>query len=257
MGELTILSNDKALKWNVKVKVLKDQNEAAKYLDEIENPFYSKEDEIPAGFYDEKTNTAYIIAEDVKANTAMHEIFLHPFLINAEKSNPKLYQSLVAEAKADQSVIDYVEANYGKAEIIGTRQFEHELVGRVYDLALNNKISEKTKPGLFKKVYEFMKALLKATGEFLRILPKDIAKFKPGKTTIKDLAEYSQSDKSGFNLGKIVLEPIRPEPKVEQKLKVKKTVAKETQVNEGGNTVVMNEAKDQPTLMEDFIKDKV
>lgn len=214
--DLTVMANELALKWNVKVKVLKDQNEAQKYLDEIENPFYSKEDQIPAGFYDEKTNTAYIIAEDVKANTAMHEIFLHPFLINAEKENPELYKALVAEAKADQSVIDYVEKNFGKEEIIGTRQFEHELVGRVYDLALNNKISEKEKPGLFKRAYEFMKALLKSTGEFLRILPKDLAKFKPGKTTIKDLAEYSRSEQSGFNLGKVVLAPIRPKVKVEE-----------------------------------------
>lgn len=255
--DLNVLANEIGLKWNVNVKVLKDQNEAQEYLDKIENPFYSKEDQIPGGFYDEKTNTAYIIAEDVKANTAMHEIFLHPFLINAEKSNPELYKSLVAEAKSDQTVIDYVEANYGKEEIIGTRQFEHELIGRVYDLAADNKINEKEKPGLFKKAYELMKALLKATGEFLRILPRDIAKFKPGKTTIKDLAEYSRSGRSGFNLGKVVLEPIRPEPKVEKKITVTKTKTTQVQENVGGNTVVMNEARDQPGLLEDFINDDI
>ena len=261
-ADLKVMAEELSLKWNVKVKILRDQNEAQKFIDQVENPFYEKEDGIPAGFYDEKTNTAYIIAEDVKGNTAMHEIFLHPFLINAEKSNPELYKALIAEAKADKTVVDYVEKQYGKESIIGTRQFEHELVGRVYSLALDNKISEKDKPGLFKRAYEFMKALLKATGEYLKILPKDISKFKPGKTTIADLAKYSQSQRSGFDLGAVVLEPVRPEPKVDQeKIKVTKTITKETQENTGGNTIVVKEARDykngRGTALNDFINDDI
>lgn len=255
--ELKVMAEEMSMKWNVKVKVLKDQNEAREFLDKIENPFYSKEEDVPAGFYDEKTNTAYIIAEDVKANTLYHEIFLHPFLINAEKNNSELYKALVDEARADQTVIDYVEKEYGKESIIGTRQFEHELVGRVYELALANKISEKEKPGLFKRIYEFAKLMLRKTGEFLKILPKDVSKFNPTKTKIKDLAEFSRSQRTGMDLGKVITEPFRPKKKKEKPVLVKKKIKKEEQVNVGGNTIVMNEARDQPGLMEDFIRDDI
>lgn len=253
--ELKVMGARLGLQWNVNVKILKDQQEALEYLDKIKNPFYSKEEGVPAGFYDEKTNTAYIVAENAKANTPYHEIFLHPFLINAEKKNPELYKALIAEAKADQAVVDYVEKNYGKEETIGSRQFEHELVGRVYELAMANEINEKEKPGLFKRIYEFAKLMIKETAKFLKILPKDVSKFKPNKTTIKDLAKYS-TKQEGINLGAIIEGTEDVTPKVE-KVKVKKTVTKEIQENVGGNTVVMTEARDQPSLMEDFINDDI
>ena len=253
--ELKVMGARLGLQWNVNVKILKDQQEALEYLDKIKNPFYSKEEGVPAGFYDEKTNTAYIVAENAKANTPYHEIFLHPFLINAEKKNPELYKSLIAEAKADQTVVDYVEKNYGKEETIGSRQFEHELVGRVYELAMANEINEKEKPGLFKRIYEFAKLMIKETAKFLKILPRDVSKFKPNKTTIKDLAKYS-TKQEGINLGAIIEGTEDVTPKVE-KVKVKKTVTREIQENVGGNTVVMNEARDQPSLMEDFINDDI
>jgi len=256
-AELKILGAELGAKWNVNVKILRDQEEAESYLDKINNPFYSKESGIPNGFYDEKTNTAYIVAEGVKENTPFHEIFLHPFLINAEKLNPELYKALVAEAKADQSVIDYVEAEYGTEESIGSRQFEHELVGRVYELAMANQISEKEKPGLFKRIYEFAKMLIKETAKFLKIIPKDVSKFKPTKTTIADLAKYSAKG-GAIDLGYILeeTEEKKKAPKTE-KIKVTKTVTREVQENVGGNTVVMNEARDQPTLMEDYINDDI
>ena len=253
--ELKIMGSEMGKKWNVNVKVLKDQQEAQELLDKIENPFYDKEDQIPSGFYDEKTNTAYIIAEDVKENTPYHEIFLHPFLINAEKKNNELYKSLVAEAKADQSVVDYVEKNYGTEESIGSRQYEHELVGRVYSQAVANEINQKEKPGLFKRIFEFMKLMLKETGMFLKIMPRDINRFKANKTTIKDLAKFSAKNQA-IDLGAIIEDTKEVKPKKE-KVKVKKTVTKEIQENVGGNTVVMNEARDQPSLMEDFINDDI
>jgi hypothetical protein len=253
--ELKVMGAELGAKWNVNVKVLRDQQEAQEYLDKIKDPFFSKEDGLPNGFYDEKTNTAYIIAEGVKENTPYHEIFLHPFLVNAEKKNPELYKALVAEAKADQSVVDYVEKNYGAEESIGSRQFEHELVGRVYELALANEISEKEQPGLFKRIYEFMKLLLNETGKFLKILPKDISKFKANNTTIKDLAKYSTVG-NGIDLGAIIEGTEEVKPKKE-KIKVTKTRTKETQENTGGNTVVVKEARDQPTLMEEFINDDI
>ena len=256
-AELKVLGAELGAKWNVNVKILRDQEEAESYLDKIKNPFYSKESGIPNGFYDEKTNTAYIVAEGVKENTPFHEIFLHPFLINAEKKNPELYKALVAEAKADQSVIDYVEAEYGTEESIGSRQFEHELVGRVYELAMANQISEKEKPGLFKRIYEFAKMLIKETAKFLKILPKDVSKFKPTKTTIGDLAKYSAKG-DAIDLGSII-EGTQEKKKVQitEKIKVSKTKTTETQVNVGGNTVVINEARDQPGLLEDFINDDI
>ena len=254
-AELKVLGAELGAKWNVNVKILRDQEEAESYLDKIKNPFYSKESGIPNGFYDEKTNTAYIVAEGVKENTPFHEIFLHPFLINAEKKNPELYKALVAEARADQSVIEYVEAEYGTEESIGSRQFEHELVGRVYELAMANQISEKEKPGLFEKIYEFAKMLIKETAKFLKILPKDVSKFKPTKTTIADLAKYSAKG-DAIDLGSIIEGTEEVKPKKE-KIKVTKTKTTEVKENVGGNTVVMAEARDQPGLLEDFINDDI
>jgi hypothetical protein len=184
-------------------------------LEVIKNIFFQADNEEIAGFYDEKTNTAYIVADAVKENTLYHEIFLHPFLINLEKTNPQFYKQLVTEARNSQEIIDYVEKNYGTEDKIGSRQFEHELVGRAYDLSVSNKLSEKKEPGLFKTIGQFIKKMFSKISELFNISKSDVSRFNPRKTTISDLADYSVNSEAKVNLGKIIEAEIQSRPTAE------------------------------------------
>jgi hypothetical protein len=234
-------------------------------VETVKNIFFQTDKDVTAGFYDEKTNTAYIVADAVKENTLYHEIFLHPFLINLEKSNPEFYKQLVAEAKANQDIIDYVEKNYGTEEQIGSRQFEHELVGRAYDLSVDNKISERTEPGLFKKIGQFIKRMASKVGEFLNLTKNDISKFDPKKTTIADLANYSVNTTDKINLGKVIEadrvaqsteETVKPRTK-KTKVQTVRTVVEEQTVNKGGDLVVLDDAFERPDLFGDFLHPEI
>ena len=234
-------------------------------IDVIKNIFFQADKEVTSGFYDEKTNTAYIVADAVKENTLYHEIFLHPFLINLEKSNPEFYKQLVAEAKANQDIIDYVEKNYGTEAQIGSRQFEHELVGRAYDLSVDNKISEKKTPGLFKKMSQFIKRMINKIGEFLNLTKADIGKFNPKKTTIADLANYSVNSNTKINLGKIIeadrvsqstSETTKPRTR-KKKVQSVRTVIEEQTVNKGGDVIVIENASDRPDIFAEFLHPEI
>ena len=234
-------------------------------IEMVKNIFFQAEEETVAGFYDEKTNTAYIVANAVKENTLYHEIFLHPFLINLEKTNPEFYKQLVAEAKGNQDIIDYVEKNYGTEDKIGSRQFEHELVGRAYDLSVSNKLSEKKEPGLFKKMGQFIKRMLAKVAEFLNISKSDIGRFNPRKTTITDLAEYSVNSNAKVNLGKIIEAGKQAQsteatlkPRTRKKtVKSVRTVIEEQTVNKGGDLIVLDNASDRPDIFGDFLHPEI
>jgi hypothetical protein len=234
-------------------------------IEMVKNIFFQAEKETIAGFYDEKTNTAYIVADAVKENTLYHEIFLHPFLINLEKTNPEFYKQLVAEAKGSQEIIDYVEKNYGTEDKIGSRQFEHELVGRAYDLSVSNKLSEKKEPGLFKKIGQFIKRMLTKVAEFLNIGKTDIGRFNPRKTTISDLATYSVNSTAKINLGKIIEAGKQAQsteatikPRTRKKtVKSVRTVLEEQTVNKGGDLIVLDNASDRPDIFGDFLHPEI
>ena len=234
-------------------------------IEMVKNIFFQADEETIAGFYDEKTNTAYIVADAVKENTLYHEIFLHPFLINLEKTNPEFYKQLVAEAKGNQEIIDYVEKNYGTEDKIGSRQFEHELVGRAYDLSVSNKLSEKKEPGLFKKMGQFIKRMLAKVAEFLNISKSDIGRFNPRKTTITDLAEYSVNSNAKVNLGKIIEAGKQAQsteatlkPRTRKKtVKSVRTVIEEQTVNKGGDLLVLDNAGDRPDIFGDFLHPEI
>ena len=262
--ELTKLAKELGQRWNVNVKVVNSQEEAEDLMSKI-NPMMQVEDEKITGFYDEKTNTAYIVADAVKENTLYHEIFLHPFLINLEKSNPEFYKQLIAEAKANQDIIDYVTEKYGTEEEIGSRQFEHELVGRAYDLSVDNKLSERTEPGLFKKIGQFIKRMAAKVGEFLNLTKTDVSKFDPRKTTISDLANYSVNTNDKINLGKVI-EADRVAQPTEQTVKPRtrkktvqnvRTIIEEQTVNKGGDVIILDNAAERPDLFLDFLHPEI
>lgn len=234
-------------------------------LDIVKDIFFQNDGQTTAGFYDEKTNTAYIVADAVKENTLYHEIFLHPFLINLEKANPEFYKQLVAEAKLNQEIIDYVEKNYGVESEIGSRQFEHELVGRAYDLSVSNKLSEKKEPGLFKKIGQFIKKMFAKIAEFFNISKSNIGRFNPRKTTISDLAEYSVNSNAKVDLGKIIEAGKQAQsteatikPRTRKKVvKTMRTVIEEQTVNKGGELVVIDSAYDRPDIFGDFLHPEI
>jgi hypothetical protein len=234
-------------------------------LDIVKDIFFQNDGQTTAGFYDEKTNTAYIVADAVKENTLYHEIFLHPFLINLEKTNPEFYKQLVAEAKLNQEIVDYVEKNYGVESEIGSRQFEHELVGRAYDLSVSNKLSEKKEPGLFKNIGQFIKKMFTKIAEFFNISKANIGRFNPRKTTISDLAEYSVNSDAKVDLGKIIEAGKQAQsteatikPRTRKKVvKTMRTVIEEQTVNKGGELVVLDSAYDRPDIFGDFLHPEI
>lgn len=243
--------------------LVKNGSDIADGIDMVKDIFFQAEGEKAAGFYDEKTNTAYIIADAVQENTVYHEIFLHPFLINLEKTNPDFYKKLVEEAKANQEAVDYVERNYGTIDKIGVRQFEHELVGRVYDLNVNNQLSKTKDQGLLKTIGQFIKKMFASVAEYLGIAKTDIKRFNEKKTTIADLAKYAVRGTGKVDLGAIieadkVIRGTTATPKTKTtKVQRKRVITTEKEVNVGGNVIVLDNASDRTDLFEEFLHPEV
>ncbi len=260
--ELTTLAKELGLRWNVNVKVVANKEEAEKILGGIENPFFESEGEGPSGFYDEKTNTAYIVADSVKPGTVYHEVFLHPFLINLEKTNPEFYKKLVDEAKTDQEAIDYVNTNYGTAADLGVRQYEHEIVGRVYNKSVNNQLDKTKNPGLFKIIGQFIKKMLTSVGDYFGINKTDVRRFNEKKTTIADLAKYSVTGTGKVDLGKVlqaeevIQGTVAVTPKT-RKVQRERVITKEEVVNTGGNIIILDNANDRPDLFDEFLHPEI
>jgi hypothetical protein len=260
--ELTTLAKELGLRWNVNVKVVANKEEAEKILGGIENPFFESEGDGPSGFYDEKTNTAYIVADSVKPGTVYHEIFLHPFLINLEKTNPEFYKKLVDEAKSDQEAIDYVNKNYGTAADLGVRQYEHEIVGRVYNKSINNQLDKTKNPGLFKIIGQFIKKMLTSVGDYFGINKTDIKRFNEKKTTIADLAKYSVTGTGKVDLGKVleaedIIQGTAAKTPKTRKVQRERVITKEETVNTGGNIVILDNAADRPDLFDEFLHPEI
>jgi hypothetical protein len=260
--ELTTLAKELGLRWNVNVKIVANKEEAEKILGGIENPFFESEGDGPSGFYDEKTNTAYIVADSVKPGTVYHEVFLHPFLINLEKTNPEFYKKLVDEAKSDQEAIDYVNKNYGTAADLGVRQYEHEIVGRVYNKSINNQLDKTKNPGLFKIIGQFIKKMLTSVGDYFGINKTDIKRFNEKKTTIADLAKYSVTGTAKVDLGKVleaedIIQGTAAKTPKTRKVQRQRVITKEEAVNAGGNVVVLNNAADRPDIFDEFLHPEI
>lgn len=260
--ELTTLAKELGLRWNVNVKIVPNKEEAEKILGGIENPFFESEGDGPSGFYDEKTNTAYIVADSVKPGTVYHEVFLHPFLINLEKTNPEFYKKLVDEAKSDQEAIDYVNKNYGTAADLGVRQYEHEIVGRVYNKSINNQLDKTKNPGLFKIIGQFIKKMLTSVGDYFGINKTDIKRFNEKKTTIADLAKYSVTGTAKVDLGKVleaedIIQGTAAKTPKTRKVQRQRVITKEETVNAGGNVVILNDAADRPDIFDEFLHPEI
>lgn len=226
----------------------------------IKNIFFQAEGETTAGFYDEKTNTAYIVADAVKPNTAYHEIFLHPFLINLEKSNPEFFKQLVAEAKQNAEAVAYVEKNYGTEAVIGARQFEHELVGRVYDLNVNNQLDKTKNAGLIKRLAEFIKKMMVKVAEFFGISKTDIKRINEKKATISDLAKYSVAGTAKMDLGKVIeadIPIVTPTAQKTKKVTRERVITTQKDVNKGGNVVSLINASDRPDIFGEYLHPEI
>lgn len=124
-------------------------------IETVTNIFFQIDDANTAGFYDETTNTAYIVADNINETTMLHEMFLHPFLVDAERYNPELYENLVSAAYQNDEVREYVNSVYGTPGTISQREYDHELVGRAFDIAAGKVINQKLNRNLLQKLLEF------------------------------------------------------------------------------------------------------
>jgi len=116
-------------------------------IDLIQNIFFQIDDHSTGGFYDADTNTAYINADSINENTMLHEIFSHPFIEEAMRSNPEMIMSLFDEASntamkgANETAAKYVTRVYGIDSTTEGPQFKginkefvHEVIARSIDL---------------------------------------------------------------------------------------------------------------------------
>ena len=161
----------------------------------VKDIFFQLDDANTAGFYDENTNTAYIVADNVNETTMLHEMFLHPFLVDAERNNVDLYGQLVANAISDDSVREYVIQVYGTEQELGTRQYHHELVARAFDIAAGRVINQKLNRNFLQKLKEFFQRMFKKLMGNQQVAFVDELDFL---TTVDELATMIVKDRTQF-----------------------------------------------------------
>lgn len=161
----------------------------------VKDIFFQLDDANTAGFYDENTNTAYIVADNVNETTMLHEMFLHPFLVDAERNNVDLYGQLVANAISDDSIREYVIEVYGTEQKIGTRQYHHELVARAFDIAAGRVINQKLNRNFLQKLKEFFQRMFKKLMGNQQVAFVDELDFL---TTVDELATMIVKDRTQF-----------------------------------------------------------
>jgi hypothetical protein len=164
-------------------------------IEAVSNIFFQLDDANTAGFYDENTNTAYIVADNVNETTMLHEMFLHPFLVDAERNNVDLYGQLVANAISDDSIREYVIQVYGTEQELGTRQYHHELVARAFDIAAGRVINQKLNRNFLQKLKEFFQRMFKKMMGNQQVAFVDELDFL---TTVDELATMIVKDRTQF-----------------------------------------------------------
>lgn len=175
------------------------KNVKSAYSEEIKNTYFQvSESNVPAGFYDTVTKTAYLVEGVADETTPIHEIFTHPFLELIEKENKELYKNLLKEAYKNKAIREYVDKRYEKS------QREKEYIARAIDLEANNQLQDKS---LIDYIKEFWQAVSKYVSNIFGGQSRKVINIKPT-TTIKELVDFVLKDNSPLNLNK-------PDPSVQ------------------------------------------
>ena len=105
-------------------------------------------------FYNPTNKTAYLVKSRANKTSAIHEIFTHPFLLQIEKTNSKLYINLLKEAKSNKDVVDYVDRVYKN-----NKNKDHEYVARAVDLYVQGELNQQKDKGLIARIKELFTEL--------------------------------------------------------------------------------------------------
>ena len=136
------------------------------------------------GFYDPETKTAYLINGEFDGDTAIHEIFGHPFLYML-KSNPELIH--IYNALALEAVSNFREAN----EVLGDYEsfVEETQLDEIILRALEKPLVElMDRPKLYTAVSNFWKEFTQFIKKLFRI--KSGINHMRSDTTLNELAEW-------------------------------------------------------------------
>lgn len=133
-----------------------------------------------ASFYDPRTNTAYLIMENMKETSALHEVFSHPFIIYIEKNHNLLYQRLLESAMANPLVRGYVDAYYKDYNGKGK---EYEYIAHAIDQEFLGELKD---TDLITKLKLFWKRIISYIREKLN-METDLSKF----SSMRDVVEYA------------------------------------------------------------------
>ena len=145
------------------------------------------------GWYDQSTNTAYLVEDMFDGTTAVHEIFGHPFLNKIKVENPTLYETLLKEASANKSITDYVDGlNYSE------ENKNDEYILRALDLTIRGEI---IKLGPTKGLLASINSFAKKLKDFVKgLLGIDSVDNLPSDLNIQDIAEMSFYGRNSLDL---------------------------------------------------------
>lgn len=144
---------------------------------------------MPAGFYDDATETAYFVSGVADETTPIHEAFSHPFILAIEKRNPELYDRLQKSVRKNKEVKEFVDSKYPNAS---ARMKTHEMIARAIDLEARKQLEDKSLIDLIKEFWQEVKrTLLNMFGRKAKIgqesyTPEDI----DANTSIEDIANF-------------------------------------------------------------------
>jgi hypothetical protein len=171
---------------------------------------------MPAGFYDDATETAYFVSGVADETTPIHEAFSHPFILAIEKRNPELYDRLQKSVRKNKEVKEFVDSKYPNAS---ARMKTHEMIARAIDLEARKQLEDKSLIDLIKEFWQEVKAvMLNMFGRKLVIgkneyKPEDIS----ADTKVEDIVNFvlrsaikmdlrrsveSDIETIGFNIGR-------------------------------------------------------
>lgn len=192
------IANKLKSRFGIQYKVLKSEEATALYNSMSSEKSVSLLEDGTAGFYDRNSRTAYLVEENMSAETAVHEIFGHPFL-DIIKNDPNLrhiYTELALQVMQYNGVIEDTQRLYaGETD----NAILDEAILAVLGKVINDKLDIKTAPkGLIEAIRSYFKALF----DFVKQMfgKSDLVQEMRYNTTMEALADYILYGKGKMNL---------------------------------------------------------
>jgi len=140
-------------------------------------------------FYDPKTSTSYIIYENMKETTLLHEAFSHPFIIYIKQNYNGLYKVLLEKAKDNTKVKSEVDAYYSE---YSDDAKDMEYISHAIDLEMANELEDAS---LIKSILRFWERLIAYIKDVLNI-KQDFNKF----SNFKEVLNFALNSKEKIDL---------------------------------------------------------